>query len=261
MKVPIEVNDDKRPDDKGDEGVSPATTPEEDEAAMVEAAKRAGEKAAADELKVDVEKVRAERDDLQRKLDGVEKEIADAKKEASESADRLVRLQADWDNYRRRTAQERLDERERAAEKLVVSLLPVIDDMERALEHASGVEKDATSEQFKQFVDGVSAVHDKMVGVLSKEGVEEINPAGEPFNPLEHQAVGRREDKDAYDETVDQVYQKGYRMGKKVIRTAMVTVTYGGPKRPADAAADKGSDAKDGGDKGPGSGNDAAKEK
>ena len=100
-----------------------------------------------------------------------------------------------------------------------------------------------------------------MVGVLSKEGVEEINPAGEPFNPLEHQAVGRREDKDAYDETVDQVYQKGYRMGKKVIRTAMVTVTYGGPKRPADAAADKGSDAKDGGDKGPGSGNDAAKEK
>ena len=50
-------------------------------------------------------------------------------------------------------------------------------------------------------------------------------------------------------------------MGKKVIRTAMVTVTYGGPKRPADAAADKGSDAKDGGDKDPGSGNDAAKEK
>ena len=103
-----------------------------------------------------------------------------------------------------------------------------------------------------------------MVGVLSKEGVEPIDPAGEPFDPLEHQAVGRREDKDAYDETVDQVYQKGYRMGKKVIRTAMVTVTYGGPKRPADAAAnaaDKDAEAKGSGDKDPGSGNGAAKEK
>ena len=83
-------------------------------------------------------------------------------------------------------------------------------------------------------MDGVSAVHAKMLGVLEKEGVEPIDPAGEPFEPLAHQAVGRVEDKDAYDETVAQVYQKGYRMGDKVIRTAMVTVTYGGPKRPAE---------------------------
>ena len=243
VKVPIEVNDDKRPDDKGDEGVSPATTPEEDEAAMVEAAKRAGEKAAADELKVDVEKVRAERDDLQRKLDGVEKEIADAKKEASESADRLVRLQADWDNYRRRTAQERLDERERAAEKLVTNLLPVLDDMERATEHAAtGAEGD---ENLEQFVKGIDAVHDKMLSILGKEGVEVIDPKGEPFDPLVHQAVGREENKDAYDETVAQVYQRGYRMGGKVIRNAMVTVTYGGPKRPQ---PEEGKDASDGGD-------------
>jgi molecular chaperone GrpE len=91
--------------------------------------------------------------------------------------------------------------------------------------------------------------------------LRQSTPLASRSNPLEHQAVGRREDKEAYDETVDQVYQKGYRMGKKVIRTAMVTVTYGGPKRPADAAADKDADAKDSGDKDPGSGNDAAKEK
>ena len=264
MKVPVEDAEEKSKSTEAQAAPEARATDEldsEEEAARVEAAKRAGEAAAAEDFKADASKVRAERDELQKQLEEAAADVEAAKKQAADASERLVRLQADWDNYRRRTAQERLDERERAAEKLVVSLLPVIDDMERALEHASGVEKDATSEQFKQFVDGVSAVHDKMVGVLSKEGVEEINPAGEPFNPLEHQAVGRREDKDAYDETVDQVYQKGYRMGKKVIRTAMVTVTYGGPKRPADAAADKGSDAKDGGDKGPGSGNDAAKEK
>ena len=117
-----------------------------------------------------------------------------------------------------------------AAEKLVTNLLPVIDDLERAIEHAGATEDDA---QLKQFVDGVSAVHAKMLGVLAKEGVDPIDPAGEAFDPLAHQAVGRVEDAEAFDETVAQVYQKGYRMGDKVIRTAMVTVTYGGPTRPS----------------------------
>jgi hypothetical protein len=70
--------------------------------------------------------------------------------------------------------------------------------------------------------------------VTIQEGVETIDPVGEPFDPLVHQAVGRVEDKDAFDETVAQVYLKGYRMGGKVIRAAMVTVTYGGPKRPVE---------------------------
>ncbi len=286
MKVPIEDADEKKPGtaqsseaEPSPAGASAATVgaataaassapgdiDPEDDAAMRAAAMKAADEVLEQEAVEDAKKFRTERDELQKKLSDMTEDIEKAKKEAAESTERLVRLQADWDNYRRRTAQERLDERERAAEKLVVSLLPVIDDMERALEHASGFGQDATAEQFKQFVDGVSAVHDKMVGVLSKEGVEPIDPAGEPFDPLEHQAVGRREDKDAYDETVDQVYQKGYRMGKKVIRTAMVTVTYGGPKRPAaDTAAnvaDKDTEAKGSGDKAHGSGSDAAKEK
>ena len=286
MKVPIEDADEKKPGtaQPSEAESSPKDAPAatagaasaaassapgdidpDDDAAMRAAAMKAADEVLEQEAVEDAKKFRSERDELQKKLSDMTEDIEKAKKEAAESTERLVRLQADWDNYRRRTAQERLDERERAAEKLVVSLLPVIDDMERALEHASGFGQDATAEQFKQFVDGVSAVHDKMVGVLSKEGVEPIDPAGEPFDPLEHQAVGRREDKDAYDETVDQVYQKGYRMGKKVIRTAMVTVTYGGPKRPAaDTAAnvaDKDTEAKGSGDKAHGSGSDAAKEK
>lgn len=249
MKVPIEVEDEKNeavePDEvttgeAGDESPeTPAEVDEEaEERARVEAAIRAGEEAAERELAADADRIRSERDELQKKLSEVEDQIESAKKDAAEAKDRLVRLQADWDNYRRRTAAERLVERERAAEGLVTNLLPVIDDIERAIEHAGATEENA---QLKQFVDGVSAVHAKMLGVLAKEGVEPIDPAGEPFEPLAHQAVGRVEDKDAYDETVAQVYQKGYRMGDKVIRTAMVTVTYGGPKRPTEEpAADKG---------------------
>lgn len=254
VKVPIEVEDGQDEKDlKGQEADGQAAStasPEQDEDAMVEAAKRAGERAAEEDMKADAQRVRKERDELQKKLDEVSDEIASAKKEAADSAERLVRLQADWDNYRRRTAQERLDERERAAEKLVTNLLPVLDDMERASEHA--LQSAGDDENLKTFVEGVDAVHDKMLSILKKEGVEVIDPVGKPFDPLIHQAVGREENKDAYDETVAQVYQKGYSMGGKVIRSAMVTVTYGGPKRPAEAAEDDSSKAAsgDGGDDG-----------
>ncbi len=238
MKVPIEVEDEKNeavePEEAAveDEAAEVAETDEDaEERARVEAAIRAGEEAAERELAADANKIREERDELQKKLADVEDQIEAAKKEASEATERMLRLQADWENYRRRTAAERLAEKERAAEGLVTNLLPVIDDIERAIEHAGVADGDT---QFQQFVDGVSAVHAKMLGVLAKEGVEPVDPAGEAFDPLAHQAVGRVEDKDAYDETVAQVYQKGYRMGEKVIRTAMVTVTYGGPKRPAE---------------------------
>ena len=109
------------------------------------------------------------------------------------------------------------------------------------------------NEQMSQFVDGVDAVHTKMLDVLAHEGVEPIDPKGEAFNPLEHQAVGRVEDASQYEETVNDVYQKGYRMADRVIRSAMVTVTYGGDKRPApepeadEAAASGEGAAEDGG--------------
>ena len=214
----------------------PIETEADDEEAMVEAAKRAGEAAAEADIKADAEKRQGE---LQAQLTEAQDAAEAAKKQAAEAKDRLLRLQADWDNYRRRTAQERLDEKERASEKLVTSLLPVLDDMERAIEHASGAAaSDGEDNQFDQFVAGVQAVHDKMLSILAKEGVEVIDPAGEAFNPMEHQAVGRVEDTEQPDETVAAVYMRGYRMGGKVIREAMVQVTYGGPKREA-AKADK----------------------
>ena len=213
---------------------------------MVAEAIRRGEETAEAEIAADAERAAQERDRLQNELDSVSDQIESAKQQAAEANDRFLRLQADWDNYRRRTAQERLDERQRATEKLVVDLLPVIDDLERAIEHADNL----TDPAAKQFVEGVSAVCNKLVSVLNKEGVEVVNPVGEAFDPLSHQAVSQIEDTEAYDETVAQVYQKGYRMGGKDIRTAMVVVTHGGPKRPAepeasDSAAADSADAAD----------------
>ena len=206
---------------------------------MVAEAIRRGEETAEAEIAADAERAAQERDRLQNELDSVSDQIESAKQQAAEANDRFLRLQADWDNYRRRTAQERLDERQRATEKLVVDLLPVIDDLERAIEHADNL----TDPAAKQFLEGVSAVCNKLVSVLNKEGVEVVNPVGEAFDPLSHQAVSQIEDTEAYDETVAQVYQKGYRMGGKDIRTAMVVVTHGGPKRPAESEAADGAAA------------------
>ena len=219
-------------------GAAGAGRPMTEEEMVAEAIRR-GEETAEAEIAADAQRAAQERDRLQNELDSVSDQIEAAKQQAAEANDRFLRLQADWDNYRRRTAQERLDERQRATEKLVVDLLPVIDDLERAIEHADNL----TDPAAQQFVEGVSAVCNKLVGVLNKEGVEVVNPVGEAFDPLSHQAVSQIEDTQAYDETVAQVYQKGYRMGGKDIRTAMVVVTHGGPKRPAEPEAADGAAA------------------
>lgn len=240
VKIPVEAADEatEAAETETDQAVEAAETAEEQEVPamteeeMVEAAIRAGEEAANDDFKVKYEQVTNELAEVRAELEAA----ADAKKEAetkaSEAADRATRLQADWENYRRRTAAERLAEKARATEKLVTALLPVVDDIERAIDHARTQE---LADDFKQFVDGVDAVHAKLMGVFEHEGVEAIDPKGEPFDPLEHQAVGRVEDTEAYDETVHDVYQKGYRMGDRILRSAMVTVTYGGAKRPVTA--------------------------
>lgn len=253
VKVDIEVEGDEKPEQTADaqqeepqaveaevidpdaEDDAPADA-DADEQAKVEAAIKAGEAAADQDFKSEADGLRAERDELAKKLASVSEDIDAAKAEAAASADRLSRLQADWENYRRRTERDRVTERERACEGLVKDLLPAIDDLERAIQHAQASAEG--NEVAQQLADGVSAVHEKVVSVLERQGVEVIDPAGQPFNPMDHQAVGRVENADEYDETVADVYQKGYRMGGKVVRPAMVTVTYGGAKRPAEPAED-----------------------
>ena len=230
VKIPVEAVDDTEANEA--EAAEAAENQVEDsnkeatmtEDEMVEAAIRAGEEAADNDFKLKFEQAQKELADVRNELDAA----AEAQKAAEDKA---------------KDATERIAERERATEKLVIALLPVVDDIERAIDHARSQE---LADDFKQFVDGVDAVHAKLLDVFAHEGVEPIDPKGEAFDPLEHQAVGRVEDASQYDETVNDVYQKGYRMADRILRSAMVTVTYGGEKRPApepeaapeDAAAD-----------------------
>ncbi|WP_102372801.1 nucleotide exchange factor GrpE [Enorma phocaeensis] len=237
VKIPVEAAEEAEAPEMPSEQVEhEEETPEQaareqelSEEEMVEAAIRAGEEAAQNDFKLKYEQVTAELAEVRRQLSEAEDAQSAADAKVKEAQDRATRVQADWENFRRRTASERLAEKERATEKLVTALLPVIDDMERAIDHARTQEMD---EAFSQFVDGVEAVHAKMLDVFAHEGVEPIDPKGEAFDPLEHQAVGRVEDAGSYEETVHDVYQKGYRMADRVLRAAMVTVTYGGEKRP-----------------------------
>ncbi|MDR3036963.1 MAG: nucleotide exchange factor GrpE [Coriobacteriales bacterium] len=161
-------------------------------------------------------------------FDGQPDELAQALAEADELRDRYVRLQAEWDNFRKRTAAERAEERVRAAERLVERLLPIVDDLERAIEHSDTANEASLKE-------GIAAVYSKLSEVLGREGVKTIDPVGAVFDANLHQAVGKVDDDSVPDETVTQVYQKGYEMGARVLRPAMVVVSQGGPKQPVES--------------------------
>lgn len=148
-----------------------------------------------------------------------------ARDEAAEWKDKYVRLHAEWDTYRRRQKEQAAAQKALAAEKLVSSLIPVIDDLERSIDYAQKNGEEG-------LLGGVEAVLSKFVDTLKKDGVEVIDPKGQTFDALEAQAVGTVDDASQPDETVADVYQKGYKIGTKVLRPAMVTVTQGGPKRP-----------------------------
>ena len=148
--------------------------------------------------------------------------VAKAKEEAAEWQGKYLRLQAEWDTYRRRMKEQREEESRRATEKLVEDIIPVLDDFERSINYANENGEEG-------LLGGVTAVYAKLNEVLVKEGVEIIDPVGQPYEALEAQAVATVDNPNVPDETVEQVYQKGYRMGNKVIRPAMVTVAVGGP--------------------------------
>ncbi len=145
--------------------------------------------------------------------------------EVTELRDRYARLQAEWDNYRKRTQAERESERVRASENLVMDLLPLLDDLERAIKHARETGEGGT------LTDGVEAIQNKFLQILEKHKVTQIVALGEPFDAMQHQAVGTEEDASVPEETVVNVFQQGYKMGERVIRPAMVVTSTGGPAR------------------------------
>lgn len=166
-------------------------------------------------------------DVLREASDRLSADLEAARKDAATWQDKFVRLHAEWDTYRRRMNEQREEEKVLACEKLVKSLLPLLDDFDRTISYAQ-------EHGEAGLLEGVCAVNTKLLDTLSKSGLETIDPQGCAFDALECQAVATVDDPDQPDETVAAVFQKGYRMGSKVLRAAMVSVTTGGPKRPSD---------------------------
>ena len=142
--------------------------------------------------------------------------LAEVTRERDEYLDALQRLKAEFDNYRKRTSREQSDLSTRAAQRLVGELLPVLDDLERALAAAEEHEE-------AKLEDGVRLVHRSLVDALQKEGLAEIETDG-AFDPHVHEALLAQPVEDAEPGSVVEVLQKGYRLGDRVLRPARVVV-------------------------------------
>lgn len=141
--------------------------------------------------------------------------------ELAELKDRYLRLAAEFDNFRRRNLKERQDLHNYANESLVKELLPVVDNLDRAVVHGRKEEQRTDSENLLQ---GVELTYRSLVQILARFGVVEIEAEGKPFDPQVHEAVRRVATSDHPPGTVLEVYQKGYLLKDRLLRPAMVAV-------------------------------------
>ncbi len=156
-------------------------------------------------------------------------EVESLRAELADKQDRLLRLQADFENFRRRTLKEREEAHSFGHQNLVKDLLPAVDNLERAIEHA----RKSGREDLEALLQGIDLVQRDLMGVLAKHGVAEIEAKGMPFDPAWHEALAQTEDESVPANTVMQVFQKGYRLRDRLLRPAQVVVSRGGVARPA----------------------------
>jgi molecular chaperone GrpE len=165
-------------------------------------------------LEHDVEKDRLE--DEEQVVEQIVEEPAAEESAPAPPDESYLRLAADFDNYRKRVAREQVEWTSRANERLLNELLPVLDDLERALEAAAEHEEAKLEE-------GVRLVHRSLLGLVERHGLSEIETEG-AFDPHVHEALLAQPGEGAEEGAVLQVLQKGYRLGDKVLRPARVIV-------------------------------------
>jgi molecular chaperone GrpE len=153
------------------------------------------------DLPVDDDALRQERDDLH---------------------DRLLRVTAEYDNYRKRTDRERREQTEYVTADLIKDLLPVIDDFERAL--AAPVESKAGGDASSKFREGVELIRRQLVDVLRRRGVEPLDVVGKDFDPQWHEAIANDPIDGHREGEVTVEVRRGYKIGQRLIRPAMVKV-------------------------------------
>lgn len=150
--------------------------------------------------------------------DSAQAQLEAAQKQAQEYLEGWQRARAEFTNYKKRTERELQENREVSMGMALKSVLPVIDDFDRALASVPAEIKD------NPWVSGVSMVQRKLYKMLEDNGVSSFDPVGEMFDPNRHEAIGRDDDGDAPSGQITATMQRGYLMGDKVLRPALVRV-------------------------------------
>lgn len=153
---------------------------------------------------------------MQEEIEALKGQVEKLTGELQEKKDRLLRLQADFDNFRRRSAKEREEISAVVTQNFCKDMLPLLDNFERAMA--------AETKDVEAFQKGVEMIFTQFQEVLKKNGLEQIEAVGQKFDPNFHQAVMRVEDPEKEDDTVAQELQKGYMVKGRVIRPSMVQV-------------------------------------
>lgn len=181
---------------------------DEAEAAQEDAAEGSEEEAPEEAAAADVA--------MQEEIEALKGQVDGLNKDLQEKKDRLLRLQADFDNFRRRSAKEREEISAVVTQNFCKDMLPLLDNFERAMA--------AETKDVEAFQKGVEMIFTQFQEILKKNGLEHIEAVGQKFDPNFHQAVMRVEDPEKEDDTVAQELQKGYMVKGRVIRPSMVQV-------------------------------------
>jgi molecular chaperone GrpE len=164
--------------------------------------------------------------------DALAGDLETARREAKENYDKYLRSAAEFDNYRKRIQKETEEARRFANEELIKALIPVVDNLERAIIH---VEEGSDS---GPLLDGVKMIHKQFMDVLAKHGVEQVVAIGKPFDPNFHQALMQVKTNDAPPNTVVSEVTKGYLLSGRLIRPSMVGVSVAGEKQGAEGGGE-----------------------
>jgi molecular chaperone GrpE len=166
-------------------------------------------------------------------LSQIKNELEQKRKEAAELYERLLRKQAELENYRKRVEKDKSELIKFANENLVNDLLPVMDDFERAIQAAESIQDP------KVMREGIKLIFSQLQAVLSKAGLEGVSALGEKFDPTKHEAVRLIESHEHEDYTVLEEVRKGYTLNKRILRPSMVAVAKNKTPETQNANADK----------------------
>ena len=181
------------------------------EAALREAAESVADSGAGDEVQID-ERVAPS---------SAEQEVGRLLQEVTEANDRMLRLQADFENFRKRALRERQEALQYGSQNLVKDLLSVVDNLDRAIDHA----RQSGGGDLQSLLQGVELVQRELIGMLAKHHVTEIDSLGEPFNPALHEAMAQVSETSVEPNSVVEVLQKGYQLRDRLVRPSRVVVS------------------------------------